>query len=145
MFGLSFVFLVSCKKTLPSGAENSSYQNVSLSNAVVLDRRIFPLKDSGYIGITDVNFGKYVDIRVQKFNRNNKLIWEITFGSPFDEKINAVKESETGDILLGGWSKGFVQNKDSLHSHNGSASYIVLLDKNGNLKWQKKIIPFLAI
>jgi predicted secreted protein len=81
--------------------------------------------------------GRYIgsggrDIWILKIRKDNgEIIWQKAFGGQYDDEARSILVEENGDIILAGTARSLV---------SGSGNYdiwILRLDKDGNLKWQK--------
>jgi uncharacterized membrane protein/TolB-like protein len=72
------------------------------------------------------------DIWILKIGKDNgEIIWQKAFGGQYDDEARSAVVEENGDILLAGTA-------NSLVSSSGTYDiWILRLDKDGNLKWQK--------
>jgi hypothetical protein len=72
------------------------------------------------------------DIWILKIRKDNgEIIWQKAFGGPNDDEARSAVVAENGDIIIAGTANSLV---------SGSSTYdiwILRLDKDGNLKWQK--------
>jgi len=87
--------------------------------------------DGGYIvaGYTE-SFGEEGrDIYILKLNENGKLVWQKTFGGENNEEALSIQQTNDGGYIVAGWTASYgVEYIDV---------YILKLDMNGNLLWQK--------
>jgi predicted secreted protein len=72
------------------------------------------------------------DIWILKIGKDNgEIIWQKAFGGQYDDEARSAVVLENGDIIIAGTANSLV---------SGSGTYdiwILRLDKDGNLKWQK--------
>lgn len=72
------------------------------------------------------------DIWILKIRKEDgEIIWQKAFGGQYDDEARSLLIDENGDIIIAGAASGLV---------SGSSVYdiwILRLDKDGNLKWQK--------
>ncbi|HII67837.1 MAG TPA: hypothetical protein HA302_07530 [Thermococcaceae archaeon] len=69
------------------------------------------------------------DVWVLRLDANGNVKWQKTYGGSADEEAYAVAVAENGDIIVAG---------DTMSFGAGGADFWVLrLDANGNIKWQK--------
>jgi len=69
------------------------------------------------------------DVWVLKLNDNGSVIWARTYGGGKCDRASSVTISSYGDIIVAGYTKSFgVGNSDV---------WVLCLDKQGNIKWQK--------
>lgn len=75
------------------------------------------------------------DMWVFKITDNGSLVWSKNMGGSSTEVANCVLKTSSGDLMIGAASGS--ADKD-LKSNNGGLDYwLVKLDTNGNLYWQK--------
>ncbi|WP_010476899.1 pentapeptide repeat-containing protein [Thermococcus zilligii] len=83
---------------------------------------------AGYYGATD-KFGPHTDVWVLRLDENGNIKWQKTYGRSDHEKARAVALAPNGDIIVAGYTKSF--------GTGGRAVWVLRLDANGNIKWQK--------
>lgn len=79
---------------------------------------------SGWIG--------YYDYWIIKCDSAGNILWEKCFGGPDYEYIRSVAASFDGGVIACGYSKGGISG-----SHGMDDAFVVKLDAQGNLEWQK--------
>ena len=92
---------------------------------------IIPLIDSSYIitGEKTAYGCRRADVWCAKIDKYGKTIWEKTYGGGDEDSVHSiVKTSDDGFILVG--------NTYS-YSNGGSDVYLIKIDKDGNLLWEK--------
>ncbi len=72
--------------------------------------------------------GSY-DALVMKLNPDGSVAWAKTYGGTKDDVANAVAVASNGDIIVVGYTYSFGAGKEDV--------WILRLDENGNIKWQK--------
>jgi hypothetical protein len=81
--------------------------------------------------------GRYIgsggrDIWILKIRKDNgEIIWQKAFGRPNDDEARSILVEENGDIILAGTARSLVSSSGNYDI------WILRLDKDGNLKWQK--------
>ena len=87
--------------------------------------------DGGYIiGVASNSFWTDdYDFWVLKLDSNGSVLWQKTYGGEEDDYLHSVHQTTDGGYIVGGWTKSF-----------GAGDYdfwILKLDSNGNVLWQK--------
>jgi hypothetical protein len=86
----------------------------------------------------DVNENKGIsDAWVVKIDKKGNLQWQKTFGGTSDEMLLDVTQTLDGDFLMAG-STGS-NDGDVSGNHGYFDAWVVRIDKNGAIKWQKPI------
>lgn len=105
---------------------------------------VFSTNDGGYVvlGFTQSNDGDIIgktttdfDYWLLKFNSNDQLQWSKTFGGSDTEKaFKVIQTSDNGFVIA-----GYADSNDGDVSENNGLSdiWIVKLDNNGNILWEK--------
>ncbi len=75
------------------------------------------------------------DFWVIKINADGGLVWQKVFGGNSDEGAQAVKQTQDGGYLLAGTVSS--TNGDVSGNHGMQDFWVLKLDANGNLQWQK--------
>ena len=99
--------------------------------------------DNGYIivGVTYSNDGNIpnnqgnFDAWIIKIDVNGNLEWSKTFGGTDYEQINNVQQTTNGEYLILGQTESI--NGDITNNHGNIDLWIIKLQTNGNLQWQK--------
>ncbi|PMQ02381.1 MAG: hypothetical protein CBR30_01695 [Dictyoglomus sp. NZ13-RE01] len=86
--------------------------------------------DGGYIvaGYT-YSFGAGGDVYILKLDADGNLVWKKTFGGSSDDEANSIQQTSDGGYIVAGYTSSF--------GAGGRDVYILKLDANGNLVWQK--------
>jgi hypothetical protein len=97
-----------------------------------IGRSIIQLADSGFViaGYTDSFGGGGYDVLVVRTDKNGTLIWQKAFGGLDWDFGYCVKTCPTGDSLI-------VAGSTYSYGYGKMDGYILKLDLNGNLQWQK--------
>ncbi|ASJ03056.1 hypothetical protein A3L09_07205 [Thermococcus profundus] len=69
------------------------------------------------------------DVWVLRLDENGNVKWQKTYGGTKDDEANAVAIASNGDIIVAGGTWSFGTDKEN--------AWILRLDENGNVKWQK--------
>jgi len=69
------------------------------------------------------------DFWVIRLDENGNVKWQKAYGGSGDDTATAVAIAENGDIIVAGWTSSFGAGGDDF--------WILRLDENGNIKWQK--------
>ena len=99
--------------------------------------------DNGYIivGVTYSNDGNIpnnqgnFDAWIIKIDVNGNLEWSKTFGGTDYEQINNVQQTTNGEYLILGQTESI--NGDITNNHGNADLWVIKLQANGNLQWQK--------
>lgn len=87
---------------------------------------------------TDItgNKGTY-DFWVIRINASGDLIWEKSFGGMETDEARAITQANDGNIVIAGETRS---NTLDVSGNNGAADFwIIKIDTNGNLIWQKTL------
>ncbi|WP_245710079.1 hypothetical protein [Winogradskyella thalassocola] len=122
---------VSLIKTL-GGTKNDSGQSVVATSDGGYAILGFTQSMNG--DITDKNNESF-DFWVLKFNAQNELQWQKTFGGSADERGSSIIQTQDGGYAILGFS--FSNDGDVSNNHGSQDYWLVKLDTNGNLIWQK--------
>jgi len=87
-------------------------------------------------GDVTVNHGG-ADYWVIKIDAAGKLIWQKTLGGSDSDGASSVQATADGGCVVAGSSHSL--NGDVTGSHGGGDYWVVKLDKNGNMQWQKAL------
>ena len=80
------------------------------------------------VGSTD-SFGlNYKNVYVVKTDKDGKKIWERTYGGRYDDEGYAVTKAPDGGYVIAGRTET---------RRNGSDLYLIKIDENGKLKWER--------
>lgn len=99
--------------------------------------------DSGYVvagssrsddGDLTVNYG-FSDCWLVKLDSGGDIEWQKSFGGTVGEGMTSVKQTSDGGYVLAGWTLSV--DGDVTGNHGGNDYWVVRLDSNGDLKWQK--------
>lgn len=85
---------------------------------------------TGYHGGTNVG-----DCWVVKLDGNGTLVWQKCFGGSADDAASAIRQTGDGGYIMGATTVS--SNGDVTGSRNSFDEWLVKMDANGNLQWQK--------
>ncbi len=72
------------------------------------------------------------DIWILKIRKENgEIIWQKAFGGPYDDEARSALVTESGDIIIAGTANSLVSSSSTYDI------WILRLDKDGKIKWQK--------
>ena len=96
-------------------------------------RSIKQTNDGGYIFVgPTVSFGAGGwDVWVVKLDSNGNIQWQKTYGGPLNEFAYDIKQTSSGGYIIAGKTQSF--------SNGGYDVWVIKLDSNGNILWQKSI------
>ncbi len=75
------------------------------------------------------------DFWVVKLDRNGSLEWEKTFGGSKDDMAKFVQPTSDGGYTIVGYTRS--NDGQVTKNHGGADIWVVKLDRNGNLEWEK--------
>ncbi|WP_461867211.1 NHL repeat-containing protein [Thermococcus sp.] len=101
------------------GIENDDATGVALT----------PNGDIIVVGYTNNTKTNGYDVWVLRLDENGNIKWQKTFGGDGDDKAHAVALTPNGDIIVAGYTNSF--------GAGGYDGWILRLDGEGNIKWQK--------
>lgn len=106
---------------------------------------IKPTTDGGYIiagstysynGDIMSNHGKW-DCWIVKLNNSGNIQWQKTLGGTQDDGANSISPTTDGGYIVAGYT---LSNDGDIIGHHGSRDFwVVKLDNNGNIQWQKAL------
>jgi hypothetical protein len=79
------------------------------------------------------------DYWVVKVDANGNKLWDKTIGGSDNEFCSPVKLTTDGGVIIGGFSWSNISGEKSENSRGSDDFWIVKLDKNGNIQWDKTI------
>jgi len=88
--------------------------------------------DGGYIvaGMTQSFGAGYPDIWVLKLDPNGDVQWQKTYGGPYDDRTFSIQQTADGGYIVAG-------NTGSFAPAGYIDIWVLKLDPNGNVQWQK--------
>ncbi len=87
---------------------------------------------------TENNRGNY-DYWVIKLDTDGAIIWQKTIGGTNDDNLISVQQTTDGGYILGGESNSDISGDKTENSRGGSDYWIVKLNIDGTIEWQKTI------
>ncbi|ACS33471.1 PEGA domain-containing protein [Thermococcus gammatolerans] len=96
---------------------------------VINDVKVLPDGSIIAVGSTDSTGAGGKDVLVMKFSPEGEVEWAKTYGGNKDDYGNAVAIADNGDIIVAGGTSSFGAGKSDV--------WVLRLDANGNVKWQK--------
>ncbi len=85
---------------------------------------------AGHHGTTD-----FSDFWIVKLDSNGVLEWQRSLGGDSDDVARSIKQTKDGGYILAGYSNS--KNWDVSGNHGGYDYWIVKLDENGKIIWQR--------
>jgi hypothetical protein len=88
-------------------------------------------KDGGYIvaGYTKSFGAGGSDVYIIKLDENGNIVWEETYGGRNDDGASSIQQTTDGGYIVAGGTNSY--------GAGGSDVYIIKLDENGNIVWEK--------
>src|SRR5690349_16535212 len=87
---------------------------------------------------TDTSRG-YNDFWIVKYNANGRKQWDKTLGGSGNDYCTAIVQTTDGGYIAGGWSASGKSGDKTENSRGFDDYWIVKLDANGNIQWDKTI------
>lgn len=75
------------------------------------------------------------DYWVIKLNSTGNILWSKSFGGTNDDIANSVYQTNDGGYIVGGYSNS--NNGDVTGNHGGYDYWVIKIDSNGFIQWQK--------
>jgi hypothetical protein len=72
-----------------------------------------------------------------KLDTNGNIIWQKTFGGTGDDIANNIQPTRDGKCVVAGST--FSNDGDITNNHGDSDYWVIKLDANGNMIWQKTL------
>lgn len=79
------------------------------------------------------------DFWIIKLNAKGEEQWQKTIGGSGQEKLHSIKQTKDNGFVLGGTSSSYISGNKTENSFGGLDCWIVKLDKDGKIQWQKTI------
>ena len=73
------------------------------------------------------------------FSQNSSIIWQKTIGGSAGDFSTAFEATEDGGYIMGGYSTSNASGDKTENSHGGTDIWIIKIDVNGIIQWQKTI------
>ena len=101
------------------------------------------ISDLGYVaaGYTKSDDGDVAmnqgeeDVWIIKLDVNGKLEWSKTYGGSGEDQARAVEQTDNGGYIVGGYTES--HDGDIANNYGEEDYWILKLDANGNLEWEK--------
>ena len=77
------------------------------------------------------------DYWVIKLDEKGNQQWQQTYGGPEDDLLFALTPTKEGGYIVGGNSNSEAANSKSVSKQNGTDYWVIKLDSNGTISWQK--------
>ena len=71
------------------------------------------------------------------YGQNRNIQWQKTIGGSGEDALNSIIQTSDGKFLLGGYSDSNISGEKSEDSRGGKDYWIVKVDGNGGIVWQK--------
>ena len=102
-------------------------------------------RDGGFViaGRTESNDGDVSgyhgngDAWIVKLDKNKNIIWQKILGGSNGDGMFSVQQTADGGYIVAGYTNS--NDGDVFGNHGGSDAWIVKLDRNGNIVWQKAL------
>ncbi len=96
---------------------------------------IININDNGLliVGSTTIiaNNMPNTDVLVVKINSNGDTAWQKNFGGRLNDEALCVKQTISGNFLIGGYTESNINNK------GGKDAWLIMIDNNGNKIWDR--------
>lgn len=102
--------------------------------------------DGGYIiaGYTDSLGNGGEDVYILKLDQNGSVLWQKTYGGIGNDRANCIQQTSDGYVITGYTSVveptsiPSTANSDNLYASANRDVYVLKVDKNGTLVWEKR-------
>ncbi len=78
-----------------------------------------------------------LDMLVVKLDASGNIVWDKMLGGTFEEKLNEIMQTADGGYVLAGHSLSSASGDVSQTNHGAEDAWVLKLDSNGNLVWNK--------
>ncbi len=82
------------------------------------------------------NYGEQ-DIWIVKLNSLGVILWQANIGGSNREECYSLEATSDGGCIVGGYSQSGISGNKTESSRGGRDYYVVKLDNNGQIEWQK--------
>jgi uncharacterized delta-60 repeat protein len=108
---------------------NITWQKTYGGSGVDSATSIQQTSDGGYIVAGDTSsFGTNTDVWIVKLNANGNITWQKTYGGSGVDSATSIQQTSDGGYIVAGDTSSFGTSTDA---------WILKLDANGNITWQK--------
>ncbi|MCB9251370.1 MAG: hypothetical protein H6605_02825 [Flavobacteriales bacterium] len=138
---LSLIFcmlFVACKKEDAQTLNSSDF--VSYGNNANLELiTLLPTSDGGFIaGLNSYKNGNK-DILILKYSSNLDLEWQRELGTVFKEDLQKIIVTKTNEILVAGFSEGFMQTNLPVTQRKKNNIYLIRMDMQGKISRENSL------
>ncbi len=92
--------------------------------------RIEKTKDGNFILVgSTLSYSNYSDVYIIKVDPNGDMLWERYYGGDSGDEGECIRTTSDGGYIISGSTRSF--------GTTGTAVYLIRLDSDGNLLWQK--------
>src|SRR5690606_31887790 len=77
------------------------------------------------------------DYWIMKLNSTGELIWQNTIGGDNDDSAHEIELTDDGGYIIGGTSASSISGDRTVYNSSNSDAWILKLDENGNILWQR--------
>jgi len=81
----------------------------------------------------------YADYWVVKMDKNRNIQWNKTLGGSVTDIPTTIRQTLDGGYIIGGWSLSNISGDKTENSKGGSDLWIIKINAQGNIQWQKTI------
>lgn len=128
---------------------NTLWQNVYGGNDIDQLMAFELSSDNGYLcggfsrsnisGIKSEDRVGLDDYWVLKLDEYGNILWQNTIGGSLIDRLISMKETNSGDVICGGFSYSNISGDKTENSRGGADFWIIKLDSSGSIIWQKTI------
>lgn len=95
--------------------------------------------NSNTSGEKNQNSRGLLDYWLLSLNQSGQIVWQRTLGGSLDDSLNAMCYTNDGGVIVGGVSYSNISGEKSQNSRGSGDYWILKLDVNGVIEWQKTI------
>jgi hypothetical protein len=89
---------------------------------------------------TDTSRGQFFsDFWIIKYDHSGRIEWDKTIGGSLNDGCTAIQQTSDGGYIAGGWSSSNRSGEKSEDSRGSTDYWVVKLDHEGNVQWDKTI------
>jgi hypothetical protein len=112
-----------------------AWQKILVGNHNDIAHSIQLTKNGGYIIAGQTGTAGNYNYWIMKLDDEGDMIWRNTFGGSGDDIANSIQQTKDGGYIVAGSTSS--NDGDVKGNHGGTDYWIVKLDENGNMTWQK--------